>query len=58
MTDDILDDLFNGCAVAAFVEVWRKTNLFPPDSEAVRRRAYRYYEEELAAASLCSQLVP
>lgn len=58
MTGDILDDLFHGCAVAAFVEVWRETGCFPPDSEAVRKRAYRYYEEELAAASLCSQSVP
>jgi hypothetical protein len=48
MTDDILDDLFHGCACAAYVEIWQQTGQFPPDSEATRRLAYRYYEEALA----------
>jgi hypothetical protein len=48
MTSDPLDDRFAGCAFAAFIEVWRETGIFPPDSETVRKRAYRYYEEELA----------
>jgi hypothetical protein len=49
MTDDILDHLFHGCALAAYVEIWQQSGQFPPDSEATRRLAYRYYEEELAA---------
>ena len=45
--DEVLDDLFHGCAFAAFVElsIERKG---PPDMEATRERAFRYYEEELA----------
>ena len=45
--DSILDDLFHGCALWAYVEQacieqgW-------PDSEATRRRAYRLYEEAIA----------
>src|SRR4051794_6534055 len=46
--DDILDDLFHGCAFAAFLQVWQLTGQFPPDSEATRRLAYRLYEEALA----------
>jgi hypothetical protein len=48
MTDDILDDLFHGCAFAAYLEVWSQTRQFPPDSEAARRLAYQFYEEALA----------
>jgi hypothetical protein len=45
--DDILDDLFHGCALAAFIdEAVRKQG--SPDPEATRSRAYRYYEEALA----------
>ena len=46
-TDDILDDLFHGCAFAAFVEQAALTG-GSPCSEATRRLAYRYYEEALA----------
>jgi hypothetical protein len=49
MTDldpDIFDDLFLGCALAAYLEQAAIEQGFP-DSEATRRRAYRYYEEEL-----------
>jgi hypothetical protein len=49
--DGILDDLFHGCAFRAYLEVWRETGQFPPDSEATRKRAYRYYEEALAERS-------
>ena len=46
--DDILDDLFHGCAFAAFVEQAALTG-GSPCPEATRRLAYRYYEEALAA---------
>jgi hypothetical protein len=46
--DDLLDDLFTGCAVLAFVEQAIAQG-GPPDSEATRRRAYRHYEDALAA---------
>ena len=45
--DELLDDLFTGCAIAAFVEVAVATG-GPPDSEAVRVRAYALYEDALA----------
>lgn len=45
--DDILDDLFHGCAFAAFVEEAAKAG-GPPCSELTRRRAFRYFEEALA----------
>lgn len=45
--DDVLDDHFLGCALAAFVELAVSSGRMP-DSEATRRLAYRYYEEDLA----------
>ena len=45
--DDLLDDLFTGCAALAFVEQARQQQDWP-DSEATRRRAYRHYEDALA----------
>jgi hypothetical protein len=48
--DDILDDLFHGCALVAFLQQAIEQG-GPPDSEATRRRAYRLYEEALAARS-------
>ncbi len=45
--DDILDDLFHGCAFAAFVDQAAAQG-GPPDPELTRQRAYRYYEEALA----------
>lgn len=45
--DDLLDDLFTGCAALAFVEQARQQQNWP-DSEATRRRAYRHYEDALA----------
>jgi hypothetical protein len=47
MRDDILDDLFLGCAFAAFLDQAAEEG-GPPSSEATRKRAYAYYEEELA----------
>ncbi len=45
--DDILDDLFHGCALRAYLEVMAETGHWPPDSEATRRRAYDHYEDAL-----------
>ena len=46
--DQILDDLFHGCAFAAYVELAVSCGGVP-DSDATRRLAFRYYEEELSA---------
>lgn len=46
--DDILDDLFHSCALAAYLDQAALEG-GRPSSEATRRRAYRYYEEELRA---------
>ena len=46
--DDILDDLFHGCALAAYLDQAGAEQGWP-SSEATRRRAYRYYEDALAA---------
>ena len=46
MSDEILDDLFHGCAFAAYVELAFACG-GEPESDAVRRLAYRYYEELL-----------
>jgi hypothetical protein len=46
--DDILDDLFHGCAFAAYIDQAIEEQ-GPPDCERTRRRACRYYEEALAA---------
>jgi len=45
--DDFWDDIFHGCAFAAYVELAMLTKE-PPDSKATRILAYRYYEEALA----------
>lgn len=49
LEDSILDDLFHGCALRAYMEVIVTTGEYPPACEATRRLAYRYYEEALAA---------
>ena len=49
MTEDILDDLFHGCAFAAYLEIAAETGQWPPDSELTRVRAYQLYEQALAA---------
>jgi len=46
-SDDILDDLFLGCAFAAFVDQAIAQG-GPPDMEATRVRAYRLDEDALA----------
>lgn len=49
MTDDgILDSVFHGCAWAAYLDEVAASGVSPPDVEATRLRAYRYYEEALA----------
>ena len=45
---DILDDLFLGCALRAFLEVAVEHKEMP-DSEVTRRRAFNLYEEALRA---------
>ena len=50
MTDDLdklLDDVFLGCAFAAWLHEAAACGGWP-DSEATRERAYRYFEEALA----------
>jgi hypothetical protein len=46
--DWLLDDLYNGCALTAFLEVCQATGRFPPDSDTTRRRADQLYEDALA----------
>lgn len=45
--DEFLEDLFFGCAAAAFIDqaIFEQG---PPDEIQTRLRACRYYEEELA----------
>jgi len=48
--DEILDDLFHGCALVAFIEqasAEQKT----PDPELTRRRAYAMFEAEKKKAA-------
>lgn len=45
--DDILDDLFHGCAFRAFLEVANAQGRWP-DSETTKHLAYAYYEAALA----------
>lgn len=52
---DFWDDIFHSCALAAYVDVASETNQFPPDSELVRRRAYKYYEEEKRKDKQCQK---
>jgi hypothetical protein len=51
-SDDILDDLFMGCALAAFLEQAEAQQGWP-DPEATRQRAYRLYEDALAEKNGC-----
>jgi len=46
--DPIWDDLFHACAFAAFLDQAAAERGWP-DPEATRLRAFRYYEEALAA---------
>lgn len=47
MTGNVLDDLFHGCAVAAFLEEAHARQSWP-DAESTRRKAYQLYEQALA----------
>lgn len=47
LDDPIFDDLFLGCAFAAYVELAIQCGGVP-DEDVIRQLAYRYYEEELA----------
>ena len=46
--DDILDGLFHGSALMAYVQVAAELNCWPPPVEATRLRAYDLYEQSLA----------
>jgi hypothetical protein len=46
--DELWDDLFHGCAFAAFVELALEHRTWPTP-EAARRLAYQHYESALAA---------
>jgi hypothetical protein len=48
MDEFILDALFHGCALAAYLDQAAEQRGWP-DREPTRRRAYVYYEAELAA---------
>mgnify|MGYP001556676849 CR=1 FL=1 len=47
---DVWNELFHQCALVAFADEARHQGRWP-DSESVRRRAYRLYERELRAES-------
>jgi hypothetical protein len=46
--DDILDSLFHGCALAAYLQIAAELDCWPPPAEPTRRRAYDLYENALA----------
>lgn len=50
VVDDVLDDLFHGCALAAFVEQAKLAEDWP-NPEQVRRRACNLYDKALAERS-------
>lgn len=45
---NILDDLYLGCALTAFLQVAFEQGAMP-DAEVTRRRAYQLYEDSLRA---------
>lgn len=51
LDDPIFDDLFLGCAFAAYVELAIQCGGVP-DQDTTRQLAYRYYEEELVASTV------
>ena len=51
LLDDFWDDLFHGCALAAYIDQAIQQG-GPPDEEATRKRAFRYYEMALAEKNL------
>jgi len=44
--DSLLDDLFHGCSLSAFVEQAKAQQTWP-DAEPTRVKAYRMYEDAL-----------
>ena len=46
MPDDFWSDPFHSIALYAFAEVMAESGQNPPDSEAVRRRAFKYHEQQ------------
>jgi len=46
--DEILDGIFHGCALAAYLDQAEVEQGWP-SSEATRRRAYQLYEDSLRA---------
>ncbi len=48
--DEILDGIFHGCALAAFIDQAVQQQGWP-DSVATRQRAYAYFEKALAEKS-------
>jgi hypothetical protein len=51
--DDILDSLFHGCALTAFLQVAIEQGAMP-DAESTRRRAFDLYEQSLRAKNAVS----
>jgi hypothetical protein len=51
MTDDILDDLFHACSLAAYLQQAQIQQGWP-DSESTHRRACAYYEQALKTKHL------
>lgn len=45
--DDVLDSIFHGCALRAYLEIAAESHSWPPPAEETRRRAYDLYEEAL-----------
>lgn len=56
-TPSILDDLFQGCALAAFLDQASLQGSWP-DAEPTRRLAYTYYEEALSMQTKTPTLAP
>ncbi|WP_437191124.1 hypothetical protein [Planctomicrobium sp. SH527] len=54
--DPIFDDLFHGCAFAAYVELTIQCGGVP-DQDTTRQLAYRYYEAELARQHSCDSSI-
>jgi hypothetical protein len=50
--DDVLDSVFHGCALTAYLQIAAETGAWPPPSEPTRQRAYDLYEAALADKSL------
>jgi hypothetical protein len=46
--DEILDSLFHGCALRAYLEIAAELSCWPPPAEPTRCRAYDLYEQALA----------